>query len=283
MLTVLEAINLSTTYLEKKKIESPRLSAELLLAEILNCQRIDLYIAFDRPLKENEVNTYREFIRRRGNNEPLQYITGKVQFYGFDFKVTPAVLIPRPETEILVDTIFGINKFQDNLKILDIGTGSGIIAISLAKLLLECSLEAIDISEEAIEVAKQNSVMNEVDDKIKFLCADIFNHNYESESFDIIVSNPPYISLKDYNQLEPNVVNYEPKHALTDDKDGNSFYVEIIDKAIKWLKPNGQIYLELGYDKRNFVEVKLNSAGFQNIKVINDYQEIERVISGVKR
>lgn len=131
MLTVLESINLSTEYLKNKGIESPRNNAELLLAKILNCKRLELYLSFDRPLVENEVTQYREYIKRRSSFEPLQYIIGSVEFYGLEFKVNRSVLIPRQETEILVETI--INKFQNQigLKILDVGTGSGIIAICL--------------------------------------------------------------------------------------------------------------------------------------------------------
>lgn len=282
MLTVLEAINLSASYLEKKNVESPRLNAEILLAEILKCKRIDLYLSFDRPLKEAEVNSYREFIRRRGNHEPLQYIIGKVNFFELELIVNPSVLIPRPETELLVSSIIDKYKFQEDLKILDIGTGSGNIAIALAKNLFNCKVDAIDISDKAIELAKQNSILNEVDDKINFTCADIFLQNYDPESYDVVVSNPPYISLKDYHQLEPNVLNYEPKNALTDELEGESFYSEIIQKAKSWLKQDGAIYFELGYDKRKFVEEKLISTGFSNIKVIKDYQQIDRVISGEK-
>ena len=133
MLTVLEAINLSTEYLTKKDIESPKLNAELLLAHILNCKRLDLYLSYDRPLDENETNKYRDFIKRRGKCEPLQYIIGSVEFYGLEFKVNPSVLIPRQETEILIETILETVSKENDLRILDIGTGSGIIAICLAK------------------------------------------------------------------------------------------------------------------------------------------------------
>ncbi|MCX7876176.1 MAG: peptide chain release factor N(5)-glutamine methyltransferase [Melioribacteraceae bacterium] len=282
MLTVLEAINLSTSYLEKKNIESPRLNAELLLANILTCKRIDLYLSFDRPLKENEIIKYRDFIRRRGNNEPLQYILGKVEFYNLEFMVNNSVLIPRPETEILVEEIISVNKSKSNLKILDIGTGSGIIPICLAKNLTNPILTAIDISVEAIEVAKQNAINNHVDEKISFINEDINKFNIENDSFDIIVSNPPYISVNEYQTLQNEVKNYEPKIALTDNNDGVTFYKLIIDKSIKWLKPNGYLFFELGYNQRKVVEFLMNE-NFNQIKIVKDFQNIDRVIYGVKK
>lgn len=282
MLTVLEAVKLSTDYLQKKGIESPRLNAELLLAHLLNCKRLDLYLLFDRPLKENEIILYRELLKKRGSFVPLQYIIGNVEFYGLEFSVDSSVLIPRPETELLVDTIIEENK-NTNLKILDIGTGSGIIAIALAKSLEQPELFAIDISEAALANAKKNAIKNDVTDRIKFLQLDVRSDlTLIKESFDIIVSNPPYISKDEFPKLQTELRVFEPAIALTDYADGLSFFKIISEKAIRLLKNNGQLYFEIGKDQSDSVKKILQENGFANVQIKKDYQEIDRVISGEK-
>jgi release factor glutamine methyltransferase len=283
MLTVLEAVKLSADYLQKKGIESPRLNAELLLAHLLNCKRLDLYLLFDRPLKENEVLQYRELLKKRGSFVPLQYIVGNVEFYGLEFKVDSSVLIPRPETELLVETIIEENK-NTNLKILDIGTGSGIIAIALAKSLGQPELFAIDISEAALENAKKNAIKNDVTDRIKFLQLDVRSElSLSEEWFDIIVSNPPYISKDEFPKLQAELRVFEPAIALTDYSDGLSFYRSISAKAAGLLKNKGKVYFEVGKDQSNLVKKIMEENGFINIKIKKDFQEIERIISGEKK
>lgn len=282
MLTVLEAVKLSADYLQKKGIESPRLNAELLLAHLLNCKRLDLYLLFDRPLKENEIILYRELLKKRGSFVPLQYIIGNVEFYGLEFSVDSSVLIPRPETELLVDTIIEENE-NTNLKILDIGTGSGIIAIALAKSLEQPELFAIDISEAALANAKKNAIKNDVTDRIKFLQLDVRSDlSLLKESFDIIVSNPPYISKDEFPKLQTELRVFEPAIALTDYADGLSFFKIISEKAIRLLKNNGKLYFEIGKDQSDSVKKILQENGFANIQIKKDYQEIDRVISGEK-
>lgn len=282
MLTVLEAVKLSADYLQKKGIESPRLNAELLLAHLLNCKRLDLYLLFDRPLKENEIILYRELLKKRGSFVPLQYIIGNVEFYGLEFSVDSSVLIPRPETELLVDTIIEENK-NTNLKILDIGTGSGIIAIALAKSLEQPELFAIDISEAALANAKKNAIKNDVTDRIKFLQLDVRSDlSLIKESFDIIVSNPPYISKDEFPKLQTELRVFEPAIALTDYADGLSFFKIISEKAIRLLKNNGKLYFEIGKDQSDSVKKILQENGFANVQIKKDYQEIDRVISGEK-
>ncbi|MBK7378122.1 MAG: peptide chain release factor N(5)-glutamine methyltransferase [Ignavibacteriales bacterium] len=283
MLTVLEAVKLSADYLQKKGIESPRLNAELLLAHLLNCKRLDLYLLFDRPLKEDEVALYRELLKKRGSFVPLQYIIGNVEFYGLEFNVDSSVLIPRPETELLVEAIIEENK-NTNLKILDIGTGSGIIAITLAKSMDQPELFAIDISEAALENATKNAIKNCVADRIKFLQLDVRNDlSLLKESFDIIVSNPPYISKDEFPKLQTELRVFEPSIALTDYADGLSFFRIISEKAIRLLKNNGKLYFEIGKDQSDSVKKILEENGFVNIRIKKDYQEIERVISGEKK
>ncbi|OGU56568.1 MAG: protein-(glutamine-N5) methyltransferase, release factor-specific [Ignavibacteria bacterium RBG_13_36_8] len=282
MLKVLEAIQLSTEYLEKKGIESSRINAELLLADVLKCNRLNLYLSFDRPLTEEEKNLYRELISRRGKFEPLQYILGKVEFYGLEFKVNPSVLIPRPETEILVETIVNYYKGEEKLNILDIGTGSGNIAIVLAKHLQNSNVIAIDISQEALEVAAKNAEHNGVKNNLEFCLKDIFNDEdcQDLKGFDIIVSNPPYVSIEKMKVLQKEITDYEPEDALTDKSDGFLFYKRISTIAKDILKRKGKVYFEMSIDQSAEVSEIMRSSGLKNITIIKDLQNVDRVIYG---
>lgn len=283
MPTVLELLNLTADYLGKKGVESPRLNAELLLSHVLNCKRLNLYLSFDRPLGEKEVNDYRELIRRRKDREPLQYIIGETEFYGMTFKVDGSVLIPRPETELLVETI--INDFKDiigSVKILDIGTGSGNIAIGIAKNLPQAKVFGVDISEDALKTAEINKELNNVQN-VFFSKTDILNGSPEEKDFDIIVSNPPYIAESEVAELEPELKNYEPIISLTDKGDGTSFYKAICEKSSLLLKKNGSLYFELGHGQHDRVQSLMEANGFSDIRIIKDYQEIERIICGIKK
>jgi len=282
MLTILEAVKLSANYLQEKGIESPRLNAELLLAHLLDCKRLDLYLLYDRPLKENEVVLYRELLKKRGSFVPLQYLVGKVEFYGLEFNVDSSVLIPRPETELLVETVIEENK-NPNLRILDVGTGSGIIAVAFAKIFEQPELFALDVSDAALENAKKNAIKNNVADRIIFLQLDTRkNLPFEDESFDIIVSNPPYISKDEFPKLQTELRVFEPAIALTDYSDGLSFYRTISVKAAGLLKSKGKVYFEVGKDQSIMVKKIMEGNGFINIKIKKDFQEIDRVISGEK-
>ncbi len=281
MHTILEIINLSTDYLNDKGVESPRINAELMLAHLLNCKRLDLYLKFDQPLKEEELVVYRELLKRRGRREPLQYIVGNVEFYGLEFKVNPSVLIPRQETEILVETVIENSDKVEQLKILDIGTGSGNIAVSILKHLINSKVWGIDSSNEALKIAEENSKINSVEDRTFYLQKNILNgFEIEESDFDIIVSNPPYISKNDYNDLLPELKDYEPVSALTDEKDGLTFYKEISAKTNELLKSGGKIFFEVGQGQHNEVKNILEKNNFINIKVIKDYSNIERVVYG---
>ena len=281
MLTVLESIKLSTEYLQKKGIESPRINAELLLADILNCKRLDLYLKFDQPLKEEEINLYREFISRRGKFEPLQYITGSVEFFGLEFKVNKSVLIPRPETEILVETIIDSAEKEKNIDILDIGTGSGNIAVSIAKNLPNAKISAIDNSPDALLIARKNAKLNAVEGSIDFINDSILNGViYSAKKYDIIVSNPPYVPVDEFQNLKPELKVYEPRTALTDEGNGFSFFRLISSKTKNILKEKGKLFFEVGKDQYKNVENILLENDFKNITIKKDYLNIERVVYG---
>ena len=283
MITVLESINLSAEYLKNKGIESPRINAELLLAHILNCKKLNLYLSFEKPLTEGELTKYRELLKRRSKFEPLQYIIGKVEFYGIDFKVNSSVLIPRQETEILIETIIEQYKKYDNLKILDIGTGSGNIAISLAKNLDNSFVTAIDISEDALKTASENALLNSINDKTEFIKVDFLKEEFNGKDYDVVVSNPPYISMEEFETLSPELKEYEPQIALTDYYSGLMFYEIISQKSNYLLKPGGKLFFEIGKGQLSNVAEIMRNNNYQNITVNKDYLNIERVISGEKR
>ncbi len=281
MLTILEAINRSTEYLENKGIESSRINAELLLTHVLTCKRLDLYLFFDRPLTLEETDLYREYLKRRVKFEPLQYILGEVEFYGLKFKVNPSVLIPRPETELLVETILAGFDNKQKFRILDIGTGSGNIVISLAKYFNNSKFIAIDISEDSLKLASENAKLNFVTGIIDFRKNDILTEQFNSiDKFDIIVSNPPYISINEYQNLQPELRVYEPKIALTDNADGFKFYHSIISKADSMLKKGGKLYLEMGDGQTDTVYNLFLKYNFNKVETVKDYQNIERIIVG---
>ena len=283
MLTVLESLELSSQFLEKKGIESARMNAELLLAHILECQRLDLYLRFNQPLNKIETNTYRDYITRRGNFEPYQYIVGDVEFYGLKFFIDKNVLIPRQETEILIETILEKYPKEEELKILDIGTGSGNIPISLATNLPEAKVISIDVSQDAIKIAEQNRELHDLKSRVGFIKSDILTDNLEKyySTFDLIVSNPPYVSDEEYKTLQKEIVEHEPSIALTDNSDGYKFYEHITKISKKLLKEEGSLFYEIGLGQTEKVVTILEQNGFTDIKVKKDYAEIDRVVSGI--
>lgn len=284
MLTVLESLDLSSKYLTEKGIESARMNAELLLSHILSCKRLDLYLRFNQPLNKKETDVYREYITRRANSEPYQYIVGDAEFYGLKFFVDRNVLIPRQDTEILIDVILEKFSTESDLKILDIGTGSGNIPISLAINLLESKIISIDISHKAIKVAEKNRELHNLKSRVGFIKSDILTDSLEkyNHTFDIVVSNPPYITSKDMADLQREVIDFEPRGALTDDGDGLKFYREISKKAKNLLVESGMLFFEVGEGQAEAVKEIMLKNGFTNIKIKKDLAEIKRVVSGVR-
>lgn len=281
MPNVLEAIKLSADYLQKFNIESPRLNSELLLAEILNCKRFDLYLIYDKPLSNDEIIKYREFLKRRSNREPLQYIVGHLEFYGCKYFVNPSVLIPRPETELLVESALKCYTVNVEIRIMDIGVGSGNISISLLKNLPCSAVVGIDVSDEALPVAYKNAVENHVSDKLELIKFDILQDDYKTlGKFDLIISNPPYISQEDFNNLEPELKVYEPAISLTDYANGYSFYKRIIDISEGLLNPQGKLFFEIGKGQHEIVKGMMLQNGFKGITVVKDYSQTDRIIYG---
>ena len=284
MITVLEAINLSTEYLQKKGVESPRLNAELLLAHILNSKRLNLYLMFDRPLNQNELNIYREYLSRRGKREPLQYIIGSTDFFNVHLKTDTRALIPRPETELLVETIINLYKEQEGLNFLDIGVGTGCISIALLKNLKNSKAVGVDLSEGALSLAKENLLLNEIDSQCSLLKFNALDDDYSKlGKFDFVVSNPPYVSKDDFDKLDPELKNYEPRIALTDEEDGMNFFKTIIKNSHQILKLKGKLFFEISPSIASQVKELFEENNFREINLVKDFSNHYRIIYGEKQ
>ena len=257
-MTVLEAIQKSTEFLGKKNVESPRLQTELLLAHLLQMPRMKLYLNFDRLLTSAETDALRELVKRRGLREPLQHIVGSTSFCGYEIAVNRHALVPRPETELLAECgwqfLLGTPKQSEGgstinrppSTALDFGTGTGCIAIALAAKCPTAKITALDVSAEALALARGNAAKNNVADRIEFLHGDGFGALPAQARFDLIVSNPPYIASAEIETLEPEVRDFDPRTALDGGVDGLDFYRRLAAQAKSFLKTGGKIMLEFG-------------------------------------
>lgn len=276
--TSLRLIDWTAGHFEKNGIPNPRLDAELLLAHVLKCQRIDLYTRHDIPVPEKQRLGFKELIGRRLRREPLQYILGEAEFWGLKLKVTPAVLIPRPETELLVEQSLSILA-SASPRILEIGTGSGCIAIALAKELPGAKIIATDLSKEALEVARENATRNDVVNRIEFILADVAPwRRFETEGlqFDLIVSNPPYIRTEEFPSLQPEVRDFEPRQALDGGSDGLSMIGRILEEAPPFLKTTGKLIFEIGESEAGPVAALVPP--LEITKVLKDLAGHDRVV-----
>lgn len=274
-MNIKEALDFGKKYLNEKNIYDVTLKCKIVLSEILGMQKEFLIIHDMKVLNRNQETKYKEFLVRLADNEPVQYIINKQEFMKLNFFVDNNVLIPQPDTEILVEKIIEISKnINKKLKILDLCTGSGAIAVSLAKNIRNCEIYASDISKEALNIAKLNAKNNEV--QINLIESDLFDNIHEYD-FDIIVSNPPYIKTEIIDSLEEEVKK-EPVLALDGGIDGLDFYRIIAIKAKDYLKENGILALEIGYDQKNQINEILKYEGFGQIENIKDLANNDRVI-----
>lgn len=263
--------NLLETFTEAG-ITSPQVNCHLILTKVLGFNRMDLHLNFNLPVTQNQKIEILSLKNQRLDGNPIQYILGETEFYGNHILVSPAVLIPRPETEYLVQLI--VDQSNENERILDIGTGSGCIPIALAKNLKKATIEAVDISQDAIEIAKKNGLENNV--SIKFYQSDLFSK--VTGTFDIIVSNPPYIPADEYEELESEIKLHEPMNALVADEEGLYFYRKILEKVSSFLAENGTIFFEIGYSQSKKIEEIARKNGFKEITVIKDLNNFDRYI-----
>ena len=259
---------------------TPRLDVETLLQKVLGVDRLYILLNLERVLSEDEEQLFNKFINERLNNRPIAYIVGNREFMGLDFFVKEGVLIPRPDTEVLVEEVIELAKKKDAKNILDIGTGSGDITISLAKYLENVKVTSVDISDIALEIGKRNAISNEVDDRINFVKSDLFTNIDKETKFDIIVSNPPYIKREVIETLDKQVKDYEPYNALEGGVDGLDFYRAITKQAKNYLKKGGILAYEVGHDQSEDVSKLMEMDGYTNIYTLKDLQQIDRVVIG---
>ena len=279
-MTVLEAIQKSTEFLSKKGVESPRLQTELLLAHLLKMPRMKLYLNFDRVLSAPETDGLREFIKRRGQREPLQHIVGSTSFCGYEITVSRHALIPRPETELLAEAGW---KFLSTINskpptALDFGAGTGCIAIALAAKCPNAKITALDVSADALALAKQNALQNQVAERIEFLHGDGFAALTAKTQFDLLISNPPYIASAEIETLDPEVKDFDPRGALDGGADGLDFYRRLAVEAKPFLKVDGKIMLEFGDGQADDIKKILETEKWIVEAVQEDYSQRARIL-----
>ena len=276
--TVKELLEWTSNYFREKKIKEARLEAEILLARVLGKDRVYLYANYDAPVNQDERSIFREFIKRRVKKEPLSYITGTKEFMSLEFRVNPAVLIPRPESEIIVER--AIDLFRDRpCSICDIGTGSGALAVSLAHYLPLAQVFATDISRPALETARENASRLQV--KVQFLEGDLLSPFLDKEDhFDLIVANLPYIPLEEYYTLDSGVKSYEPQLALLAPGDGFDIYRRLIPQAFTLLKEGAYLFIEIGWKQGEKALQMMNN--FEDVQLIKDLAGYDRVVTARK-
>lgn len=267
----------TTGFLKDKEADSPRLDAEVLLAHVVGCQRIALYTRFDEVASEEIRQHYRQLVKQRVDGCPVAYLVGYKEFYNLRFGVTPAVLIPRPETELLVMEAIRVAKPSSSPRILDIGTGSGAIALTLAKHLPHAQITAVDISPEALHVAQKNADQLGLTSRVRFLKSDLLTA-IAGEQFDVIASNPPYIDSDVMEQLSTTVKKYEPALALDGGPAGTAVIERLAESCRQALSSSGVLLLEIGYDQGKTVPAILSKLGYTNITVLPDHAGITRVV-----
>ncbi len=276
-----DLIQTSTDFLQKNSIKNPRLNAELLLGQTLSLERMELYLNYDRPLSPQELTDYRNLVRRRIGHEPLQYILGKTEFMSLNFVVSPAVLIPRADTETLVEWVIESSRSNKKKWILDIGTGSGNIAISLAHNLPESRVVGIDISKEALKIAAKNVKKHLPDNRVFLLQSDLFDRkfiNIFKNRFDVIVSNPPYIKKEEFDLLDAEITKFEPPIALKDIKNNGFFYSRIAQITSHMLRQDGAVFVEMGYKHKDEIKSIFQNHKFTDLTTRHDLAGIDRVL-----
>jgi release factor glutamine methyltransferase len=281
--TILTVLKWAQQYLQAKGISEPRAGAEVLLAHCLGCSRLELYLRHDQPLADGELSCYKTALKRRLAHEPTQYITGRQEFWSLDFLVSPAVLIPRPETELLVEAVLQHRRQPEPAgeipRILDVGTGSGILAVTLATQLPEAQVVAVDRSWAALKVARENARRHEAAGRVTWILGDLVAALAPKDNFDVVVANPPYVPTTDWEQLPPELKDYEPRLALDGGPDGLDVIRALVPAVAPLLRPAGLLALEVGQGQAEAVKELLDGQGaYAPAAIIPDYQRIGRVV-----
>lgn len=284
--TVRKLLEWTTPFFARKEVDAPRLSAELLLAHVLGIPRIKLYTDYERPLMPGELHQYRELVKRAAEQEPIAYLTGRAHFFNLEFHAAPGVLIPRPDTETLVENVMQFLRHQPGMespRILDLCTGSGCIALALAHHLKTATVLATDISKTAVALTQKNIQHLNLDQRVIVAQGDLYEplaSMVDIQPFDLIVANPPYIPSGQLVTLDRNVRDYEPWEALDGGMDGLTIHRRILKDAPAHLRPGGQIYLEIAFDQAELAkQVFREHPLFEDVKILKDYAGKDRVIT----
>jgi release factor glutamine methyltransferase len=296
--TIQKLLNWTTEYFTEKGIDSPRLSAELLLTCVLEMKRIELYTQFDKTVTKEQLDILHDLVKRAGQHEPIAYLTGKTEFYSLQLEVCPDCMIPRPETELLVERAIEFLRRRNGPQfVCDLCTGCGCIAVAIAKNFSQAKIIATDICDAALNVAAKNIEKHKLKDRITLLSGDLFDpivpqldvekpvrHSPGDGGFDLIVCNPPYVSADEYEKLEKNVKDYEPKLALFAGIDGLDVYRRIIKEVDQFLKSDAALMLEIGYAQGRAIKKLLEQAGaFAEIKVEKDFHDNDRIVTAFRK
>jgi release factor glutamine methyltransferase len=286
--TILRVLRWAQRFLDQKGVSEPRASAAVLLAHCLHCTRLDLYLRYDKPLSPTELACYKRLLRRRLAGEPTQYITGRQEFWSLDFLVSPAVLIPRPETELLVEAVLAFARHRGPAapvrRLLDIGTGSGALAVVLARELPEVQVVALDYATAALAVARENCRRHGVDGRVTLIQGDLLAPLAPRPAFDVIVSNPPYVPTPEWAGLPPEIKDHEPRLALDGGPDGLAVIRLLAAQVHHHLRPGGLLALEVGRGQaQTAAQLLAQTQAFEPAAVIPDYQRIGRVLTAVRR
>ena len=274
--SLLEVLQSTTTYFQKHNVENPRLNAEHLLAHTLGRTRMDLYLEFERNLSDKELAPLRDLVKRRGQGEPLQHLLGTVEFGGHTFAIDKRAMVPRPETEQLVELlVLEISDHKSEVRVIDVGTGSGVIALSLAKQFPEAQILAVDISEDALALSRENAARVGLSERVYFQKSDLLENL--SERFDLIVANLPYISMQDRHLLSREVL-HDPDVALFGGPAGDELVRRLIEQAPSHLNPGGLLALEIGLDQAEGLFDLLRQKNYHDIESKRDYSGIPRFI-----
>jgi release factor glutamine methyltransferase len=283
--TVGRLLTWTTDFLKGKGADSPRLDAEVLLAHARGCKRIELYTAFEEEPTEAVRTAFRELVGRRAKGAPVAYLVGQREFFSLNFEVTSDVLIPRPETESLIVRAIDLAKQHGgDLSIVDVGTGSGIIAVTMAKQVKKAQVTAIDISPAAIEVAKRNAEKHGVAERVEFVESDLFSKVSADSKFDLVLSNPPYVATDEMATLQADVRNHEPHLALDGGKHGTEIIERLIPQAAERLNLGGWLLIEVGADNAGRVEELVRgNASFELAETIKDIANLPRVVQAKRK
>ena len=285
--TITKLLNWVRQYLTEKGIDSPRLSAELLLSHVLELKRIELYTHHDTPVTKQDLDKLHELVKRAGLNEPIAYLVGKTEFYSMEINVTPDCMIPRPETELLVQRAVEFLRTRNGIQsVCDLCTGSGCIAVAIAKNYPNARIIATDICDAALAAAATNVEKHQLQDKITLLSGDLFDPiipQLDVGKFDLIVCNPPYVSSGEYEKLDKNVKDYEPRLALLAGDDGMDIYRRITEIVDRFLKSDAALILEIGYAQGPAIQEMLEQTGiFTEIKIEKDLHNNDRIVTALK-